>query len=46
MYSNIFKSSVILSNIAYAIQMYSDIDVSIIESINDFYLFIADMSAI
>lgn len=46
MYSNIFESSVILSNIAFSFDMYSDIDVPLVEAINDFYGFIADMNSI
>lgn len=43
MYVNIFESSVILSNIAFAIGMYDDIDVSLVESIFDFKMFEKDM---
>ena len=46
MYINIFESSVTLSNIAFAFRMYSDIDVSLIESIKDFYGFVEDMNSI
>lgn len=46
MYKNIFDSSVKLSNIAYSFHMYDNIDVSLIDAINDFYGFIADMNSI
>lgn len=46
MYKNIFKTSVKVSNIAFSLSMYSDIDVSLVDAINDFYGFIEDMKTI
>lgn len=45
MYLNTFESSVTLSNIAFALQMYSNIDVSLIDAIVDYYGFVEDMSS-
>ena len=46
MYSNIFESSVTLSNIAFAFGMYPSLDISLIESMEDFKLFERDMEEI
>ena len=46
MYSNIYRESVTLSKIAYAIEMYSDICVPLIDAMVDYYGFIEDMSSI
>ena len=46
MYSNIFESSVILSNIAFALQMYPLLDLSIMDLMVEFKLFEEDMEQI
>jgi len=45
MYSKIFESSVTLSNIAFAIQMYDRICVSLTDKMVDYYKYIEDMSS-
>lgn len=45
MYSNIFKSSVKLYNIAFALQMYNNIDVFLVDAMVDYYGFVEDMSS-
>lgn len=46
MYKNIFKSSVILYNISFAFRMYPLLDISLIESMEDFKFFERDMEEI
>ena len=46
MYSNIFEASVTVSYIASAFEMYSDICVSLTESISDYYEFINEMMSL